>query len=108
MVTSPPSEERFEELAAQVEYQGGEGSAEFCKPHYFGGVAKDVVQASDEAVNSAVRPIYLAKPRMMNTHTCSCGNPTVLTIGYTAADGKKDTYKACAVCDAVHLQPRFN
>lgn len=108
MITRPPSNDRFDELVAQVELQGGDGTTELCRPLHVTMPGRRIAP-SEEVVEKAgddgtARRMAVAQ----STTTCSCGNPTKLTIGYDDGDGTKGLYKACAVCDAVHLQPRFN
>lgn len=102
METDRPSPERIEELVAQVEYQGGGDFVRMCQP------ARSTIQAhpvpaSDEADSSDVRT---ATSQVIET--CSCGQAARVEITYRRPGKGDGSYSACAICDAVHRQPRFD
>lgn len=105
MVTSPPSRERMERLLEQIGDSGplGMNFAVVHHPHVATIPARQGVSESFEAPEGLPH----RQPQPQGIETCACGKPTAVVIGYTDEDGAEHSYRACAICDGVHLQPRF-
>lgn len=81
------SPDAFAELTRAVRRQGGHRALVEC-------VAHAIDYGNEQAQPGAAR-------------TCGCGRPRLLQLDYEYSDGITKQYRACADCDAVHLQPRY-
>jgi hypothetical protein len=107
MITQPPDNIRFEELIAEVELQGGDGATELCRPTRITMAGRRLPPSDEGEAKFGQEGTAQRLAQAQVTETCSCGNPTQLTISYAREDDSTGMYKACAVCDAVAMQPRF-
>lgn len=102
----PPDQDRIEELVAQNEYQGGGDFVRVCRPRQTT-IPAHLTNRSQEALDDP-KPRETVEPKAQIIQTCSCGQAAVMEIAYRQPSGRKATYKACAVCDALERQPRFD
>lgn len=101
-----PSPERIEELVAQVEYQGGGDYVRMCQPRRVM-IPPHQLPRSEEAAEDP-KPRATVPAAAQAIETCSCGQAAKVEISYRRPGRGAGTYTACAVCDAVHRQPRFD